>query len=169
MTRPRVCNPASALRGLSLIELVIVVVIIAIIAAVAIPRLSRGAGGASASAVKHDLTVLNKALDVYAAEHQGTLPDGAKVQQQLLLYTDAQGNTSATRSSTHIYGPYLRRIPAAPAGQAVGSTTLSASDGDDVGWLYNPTHGRIYLNRDTAIDDTKEDTALSRLRNVLGI
>jgi len=167
--RNRAGNPAFATRGFSLIELVIVVVIIGIIAAIAIPRLSRGASGASASAVKHDLIVLNKALDVYAAEHDGAFPDAAKVQQQLLQYTDAQGDVSATRTNTHIYGPYLRKIPAAPAGEAVGSTKLSGTDAADVGWLYNQTHGRIYLNRTTAVDDTKEDTALSRLRNVLGL
>ncbi|MFN3166844.1 MAG: prepilin-type N-terminal cleavage/methylation domain-containing protein [Phycisphaeraceae bacterium] len=156
-------------RGFSMIELVIVVVIIGVISAIAIPRLSRGADGATTSALKHDLIVLNKALDVYAAEHGGNFPDSANVEQQLLQYTDAQGNVSATPTTTHIYGPYLRKVPAAPAGEAPGSTKLSGTDAPDVGWLYNENHGRIYLNRVAAVDTNKEDTVLGRLRGILGL
>ena len=156
-------RPRHVARGFSLVELVVVVIIIGIIGAVAIPRLSRGSDGANKSALKQDLLVLNKAVDLYAAEHLGKYPDAAKVEDQLLLYTDEQGNTSATPTSTHIFGPYLRKIPPAPAGEAPGSTKLSATDAVDVGWLYRAGRGRIYLNRSDAIDFDKEDDALNRL------
>src|SRR3954464_10361265 len=91
--------------GFSLIELVIVVVIIGIIAAIAIPRLSRGSAGAADSAVSGNLAVLRNAIDLYATEHNGTYPALATFDTQLTQYTDATGGTSATKDSTHVYGP----------------------------------------------------------------
>ena len=101
-------------RGFSLLELVIVVVIIAIIAAIAVPRLSRGTAGAADSALKGDLAVLRNALDLYNAEHNGSYPAVATFVEQLTTYTDAAGAAQATRDTTHIYGPYIRNIPALP-------------------------------------------------------
>ncbi|MBX2852739.1 MAG: prepilin-type N-terminal cleavage/methylation domain-containing protein [Phycisphaeraceae bacterium] len=156
-------------RGFSLIELIIVVVIIGIIGAIAIPRLSRGADGANSSKLKQDLEVLNKALDLYAAEHDGAYPTIAEVAQQLTQYTDADGNVSATPTATHIYGPYLRAIPPTSGGKYPGSSTIALSDGTDVGWIYRPARARIYLNRGTVVDDTEEDTALGRLQDKVGL
>ena len=133
-------------RGFSLVELVIVVVIIGIIGAIAIPRLSRGSEGATEAAITQNTAVINRALEHYAAEHRGSYPTPALVQQQLTQYTDAAGNVSATRTSTHIYGPYIRSIPPAPAGEAPGSTKISVVDAADVGWLYHATEGRVELN-----------------------
>ncbi len=160
---------ACRVRGFSLVELVIVVVILGVIAAIAIPRLSRGSEGAATSAVKHNLAILNKAVDLYAAEHGNQYPRAAKVSEQLLMYTDAQGNTSAVPTSTHVFGPYLRKIPPAPAGEAPGSTKLSAVDAPDVGWLYVASRGRIYLNRGTAVDTNSEDTALNNVLQNMGL
>ena len=157
------------LLGFSLIELVIVIVIIGIIGAIAIPRISRGAEGASESAFQQDLAVMNKAIDLYAAEHGGSFPDASQVMQQLLYYTDARGDVSLTPTTTHVFGPYLRAIPPAPAGESPGSTVLSATDGPMVGWLYNPTYGRVYLNRETVIDASKEDSFLSRIIKGVGL
>ncbi len=150
-------------RGFSLIELIIVVVIIGVIGAIAIPRLSRGTEGANTSKLKQDLAVLNKAVELYAAEHGGEYPSATNVENQLLLYTDKQGNTSATPTATHVFGPYLRKVPPAPAGEAPGSTVISAIDAGDVGWLYAPVRGRIYLNRVNAIDFSREDELLNNL------
>ncbi len=58
-------------RAFSLIELVIVVVIIGIVAAIAIPRMSRGSEGAAESSLVADLSVMRKAIDLYAVEHIG--------------------------------------------------------------------------------------------------
>ncbi len=130
-------------RGFSLLELVIVVVILGIIGAIAIPRLSRGAAGAADSALTSNLAVLRNAIDLYAAEHNGNFPSVADFSDQLLLYSDVQGNTNATADTTHIYGPYLRAIPPLPVGTEAGSTTVDASIGAGVGWLYNETTGEI--------------------------
>jgi len=139
-------------RGFSLIELVIVVVIIGIIGAIAIPRLSRGAEGASDSALAGDLAVLRNAIDLYATEHGGTYPAVDTFEAQLTEYTDNSGATSATKDTTHIYGPYIRKIPALKVGDEKGSATVAGSAGSGVGWIYDETSGTITANTGTAKD-----------------
>src|SRR5258707_4107356 len=121
--------------GFSLIELVIVVVIIAIIAAIAIPKMSRGASGAGDAALLQDLSVLRSAGDLYNAEHPGN-PLGSTnsatataIETSLTSYSDVTGaTTSATKTSTAIYGPYLKSLPTLPVGVNKGQThvTLTA-------------------------------------------
>ena len=142
-------------RGFSLLELVIVVVILGIIAAIAIPRMSRGSAGAADSALSSNLAVLRNAIDLYAAEHNGTYPDATNIADQLTKYTDASGDVSATKDTTHIYGPYLRKIPPLPVGARKGGTLISTSDDTGVGWIYNATTGEIKANcTDTEVDAT---------------
>lgn len=150
-----------ARRGFSLVELVIVVVIIGIIGAIAIPRLSRGADGADDAKLRQDLAVLNNALELYAAEHSGNYPTTADAAAQLTQYTDVDGNVSATPTTTHIYGPYIREIPTATGGAQPDETGVGTADGPGIGWLYSQAHGRIVLNRGTAPDFTQEDPALT--------
>lgn len=133
-------------RGFSLIELVIVVVILGIIGAIAVPRLSRGAEGAKDSALVADLAALRNAIDLYTTEHEGTKPTVAKIADQLTLYTDINGNTSATKTGAYIYGPYIRSIPPLPVGANRGNTGIAAADGVGVGWIYNETAGTIVAN-----------------------
>ncbi len=140
--------------GFSLIELVIVVVIIAIIGAIAIPRMSRGAAGAADSALVGDLAVLRNAVDLYATEHGGTFPAPATFENQLTQFSDINGGTSATKTATHIYGPYLRRIPPLPVGTNKGSTVVvdasTGTLGTGGGWFYDATTGSIQANLDDA-------------------
>ena len=144
-------NPRGRNRrnAFSLIELVIVVVIIGIIAAIAIPRLSRGASGAADSALSGNLTVLRNAIDLYATEHGGTYPALATFEAQLTQYTDNSGATTATKDATHIYGPYLRKIPQLPVGSKKGQATVKIGADTDLpgvsteAWIYYPTTGEI--------------------------
>jgi len=146
----------AAMKGFSLIELVIVVVIIAIIGAIAIPRMSRGAAGAADSALVGDLAVLRNAIDLYATEHGGTFPAAGTFSDQLTKFTDASGNTSDSKTTTHIYGPYLRKVPALPVGDNKGENGIAdagtATIGDaGAGWFYNDSTGTIQPN--TASDE----------------
>ena len=141
-------------RGFSLIELVIVVVIMAIIGAIAIPRMSRGAAGASDSALVGNLSVLRSALDLYQTEHNGTFPTAAGVVNQLTLFTDDAGATSATKTATHIYGPYLRQIPPLPVGAAKGSKGIAAAAAAGVGWIYDG-NGNVTANCTAAEVDAR--------------
>jgi prepilin-type N-terminal cleavage/methylation domain-containing protein len=145
-------------KAFSLVELVIVVVIIGIIGAIAIPRLSRGAAGAADSAVKGDLTILRTAIDLFASEHAGTFPGqdtaGNVVDPvlQLTTYTDDTGKTNAAKTTTYIYGPYLKAVPALPVGANKGNTGVALTAGAGVGWLYDKSTGVITTSTTTETD-----------------
>ncbi len=150
------------IRGFSLIELVIVVVIIGIIGAIAIPRISRGSEGAADAKLQGDLAVLRNAIDLYATEHNGKFPSDtpATFVQQLTTYTDADGNTSATKDADHIYGPYIRKIPKLSVGPHKGSDGVVSSTSGTVGsasggWYYNGTTGDIRANVPDSTPDAR--------------
>ena len=129
----------------SLIELVIVVVIIGIIAAIAIPRMSRGATGANDSTLIGNLAILRKAIDLYAAEHNGTFPGDATITAQLTTYSDAAGATNATKTTAFIFGPYIKSIPILTVGANRGqSAFIAALGGSTAGWVY--TGGAVSAN-----------------------
>ena len=145
--------------GFSLIELVIVVVIIGIIAAIAIPRMSRGTAGAADSALSGNLNVLRSAIELFATEHGGKFPGElgtATPEEQLTQFTDDAGGISTTKTATHVYGPYLRKIPPVTVGTLKSDNTANAKfktgTTDTVeatptaGWLYNESTGAIKPN-----------------------
>ena len=134
-------------RAFSLIELVIVVVIIGIIGAIAIPRMSRGAAGAADSSLVADLAVLRSAIDLYKAEHGGTLPAFATFEAQMTTYTNDAGTANATKSSTYYLGPYLRELPKLKVGSNKGqSARVATQGGTTAGWVYDETTGAISAN-----------------------
>jgi len=139
-------------RGFSLLEVMMVVVIIGLLAAIAIPKFSRAAAGATDQSLTGDLAVLRNAIDMYQAEHSGTYPSATTINTQLTQYTDAAGAVSATKDATHIYGPYLKSVPAAPLGAKKGGTVIAAADGAGVGWIYSATNGTITANTTTETD-----------------
>lgn len=143
-------------RAFSLLELVIAVAIIAIIAAIGIPRLSRGTKGAADSALSGNLAMLRNAIDIYAAEHTGSYPTEDDIGDQLTQYTDKDGNTNTTKTTTYIYGPYVRSIPPLPVGAEKGSTGIAATaDANDTGWIYTASSGDIKAN---TTDSEKDDS-----------
>lgn len=133
-------------RAFSLIELVIVVVILGIIGAIAIPRISRGAEGAKDSALVADLATLRNAIDLFHTEHEGLYPDTATFEDQMTLYTDLAGNTSAVKGGAFIYGPYLRTVPGLPVGSNRGDSGVAAIDGAGIGWIYDESTGKLRAN-----------------------
>lgn len=143
-------------RAFSLIELVIVVVILGIIGAIAIPRMSRGAAGAADSAVVSDLAVLRSAIDLYNTEHSGAYPTLAAFEAQLTQYSDINGNTSATKDTTHIYGPYLRAIPKQKVGPNKGYAGVTDTQGTaNFGWWYTAATGTIKVNAADSVTDER--------------
>ncbi len=110
--------------GFSLLEVVIVVAIIAILAAIGIPRMSRGSRGANDAAVSGNLAVLRNAIDLFSAEHSGSYPTVAAIENQLTQYTDIFAAISASKTTTHIYGPYLRSVPPLTVGPRKGENGI---------------------------------------------
>lgn len=147
-------------KGFSLLELVIVVAIIAILAAIGIPRLSRGTRGAADSALSGNLSLLRNSIDIYAAEHLNVYPTAANIGTQLTQFTDQAGAVSASKDTTHIYGPYLRSVPPLSVGARRGGTSIAAADANDVGWIYTAGTGTIRANT-TASEKDETDKLYS--------
>lgn len=134
-------------RAFSLIELVIVIVILGVIGAIAIPRMSRGASGAAESGAVSDLSILRSAVELYAAEHDGAFPALATFDTQLTLFSDADGNTNATKTAVFMYGPYLRSVPVQKGGPNKGSATVTGTQGTaGAGWWYTVGSGDVRIN-----------------------
>ena len=142
----------------SLIEVVIVIVILALIAAIAIPRLSRGSQGSAEAATVKNAALLQKAIDLYAAEHNGAFPNPMLIGEQLTLYSDAAGTVSKTRSGAHPFGPYVRKVPAVLTGPNKGSSGIGTAPGNGVGWVYNHAEGAITANTGDAAAATNPPT-----------
>ena len=151
------CKRRRPNQGFSLLELVIVVVILGIIAAIAVPRMSRGSAGAADSALSANLAVMRNAIDLFSAEHNGSYPTLAGIASQLTQYTDAAGAPQATRDATHIYGPYLRKVPPVPVGPEKGQTGFTDVAGTaGFGWVYDASTGEVKSNTTTEKDQANK-------------
>ncbi len=142
-------RPRRLQLGFSLIELVIVVVIIGIIAAIAVPRFSSAIEKSADAAVAQNVAVLQKAIDLYTAEHADLSPareaGGATstpnaMIRRLIQRTDASG----ALESTGIYGPYLRAWPENPAnGRRSLRIDGAAAGANTHGWRFDSATGVI--------------------------
>ena len=142
-------------RAFSLLEVVLVVAILGILAAIVIPRMSRGTAGSSELALIADLRLLRNAIDHYALDHGGVFPTNHDIMDQLTAYTDFCGDVQAVMDTTHVYGPYLVRIPLLPVGARKGNTRISDNAGVTVGWVYDEATGAIRANCGPAeLDET---------------
>ncbi len=139
-----------AARAFSLIELVIVVVIIGIIGAIAIPRMSRGVEGAGDSALTANLAILRGALDMFATEHGGRYPALTELPDALTQYSTEAGTApySPTKTTTHIYGPYVRAVPTLPVGANKGQVAFHTGvvGAAGFGWHYTLPTGALRAN-----------------------
>ncbi|MDP7637623.1 MAG: hypothetical protein QF577_08760, partial [Phycisphaerae bacterium] len=61
-------------------------------------------------------------------------------------YSSVAGATQATKDSTYIYGPYVRKIPSLPVGAKKNQTGIAAATGDTIGWIYTAASGTIKSN-----------------------
>ncbi len=134
-------------RGFSLIELVVVVVVIGIIAVIAIPRLTRGASHSGEAALRSDLDVLRRSIELYRAEHGGNYPAVDSFVSQMVSFSDLSGSSfssTADPAGGIVYGPYLQAIPPVPIGSKKGKTAVAANHGATTAWCYGESPGHIH-------------------------
>ncbi len=157
-------------RGFTLVELLIVVIILAILAAIVVPQFVASTSDAELAALDSNLRNIRSAIALYNQQHgeyPGANGDGtnaanteAAFLSQLTTFTDADGDASATKDATHIYGPYLTRasMPPDPVLNVatvevinLGSLPLVAS-GVGGGWKFDTVTGQLVMNH-TSYDD----------------
>lgn len=161
--------------GFTLIEMLIVIIILGILAMVIIPQITVSTEDAKVSTLKTNLTGIRGTIEVYYAQHNMTYPgvatDGANAAgtalafvNQLTQFTDAAGVVSGTKTTTAIYGPYIKGgvLPVNPfvtdpAKNNQVSVAALTTPYDNVtttkvpitggnGWAYWPTVGVFFAN-----------------------
>ncbi len=140
----------------TLVELLIVVTIIGILATIVIPQFSSASSQARENALKDELRYLRTQIVVYKAQHRDNAPGvNGDFVQQMTMFTDETGATSATRTATHRFGPYVPRIAKNPINDL---STIEMTNQDPLvadgghGWKYNADTQAIIA--DVAGNDT---------------
>ena len=173
--------------GFTLIEMLIVIIILGILAMVIIPQITVSTEDAKVSTLKTNLTGIRGTIEVYYAQHNMTYPGvnaaggsagdaGTPLAfvNQLTQFTDAAGVVSGTKTTTAIYGPYIKggvlpvnpfvtdptknnqvSIPATPI---LDVTTLRSVIAGGNGWAYWPAVGIFYANDGLKTNDVEHFT-----------
>ncbi len=159
--------------GFSLVELIIVIAILGILAAIVVPRFTNASEVAQSNALKEDLRILRTQIMVYRVQHNGNppgYPNGdlsasptmESFTQQMTLYSNAEGKTSATPSTQYKLGPYLLKMPVNMKNGSSeikfigdGAAFPSAADGT-TGWVYQPSTGLFAANATGSDSDGKK-------------
>ncbi len=129
-----------AKRGFTLVEILIVVVILGILAAIVVPQFTQASTEAKMNSVCSNLQSLRSQIELYKVQHNDTPPALADFEDQMTETTTIAGvaSGSKTRDATHIYGPYLERVPENPFNNL---NTLAADT--SAGWQYTAATGEI--------------------------
>ena len=141
-------------QAFTLVEILIVVIILGILATIVIGVFANASSDTSSKALKDDLRTMRSQIQFYVAQH-GSTPPAATFADQMTLFSDAAGNTSATRDSAHPYGPYVLDVPRMPIGTEKGKSTVTTGTTYVPGyaWRYDPTTGKFVANLpDTDVD-----------------
>jgi prepilin-type N-terminal cleavage/methylation domain-containing protein len=156
--------------GFTLVELLIVVIILAILAAIVVPQFVASSDDAKMAALDSNLRNFRSAVALYNQQHgeyPGALTDGtnpanseAAFVTQLTTFTTDAGVSSATKTATAIYGPYITRssMPTDPVHnvatvEVIGTGSLPlVATGTGGGWKFDTATGQFVMN-DTGYDD----------------
>ena len=164
--------------GFSLLEILVVVVLLGIIAAISIPMVAGYGTQADETAFHSDLALLRTSIEMFAADHNGAYPgsigDGvhaagseSAIAEHLTKFSNADGVTSDTKSSSHPFGPYVTNaVPGITVGPLQGengvamtssTSNLTADASPSKAWKYSTATGQIIANtQQTASDGSKQ-------------
>jgi len=150
-------------RGFSLLELTIVVATIGVVAAMAVPRLGLAAERATYRTLRANELAFQRAIDLYAAEHQDRNPgqdaDGSVMNSESVFAARLLGRSDIEGVPIvgGLFGPYLSRIPVNPYSQCGGTRLDGAAPGLDCAWRFDTASGVIaadHSNTQTNRHDT---------------
>ncbi len=160
-----------------MVEMIIVVIIMGILAAVIIPQISTSTEDTKLNTLKTDLRALRRAVEIYYVQHNNVYPGAKKTndgsdtgtdneaaaafKDQLILYTQANGVKSDTKTPTAKYGPYVKggALPTNPYNESnavvcdydEGDITKRDWDGTGTaGWRFFPVTGVLVANDSAA-------------------
>ena len=126
-----------------------VVVIIGVIAAIAVPRLGAGAGRARERTARTNEAALQRAVDLYMAEHEGRSPaeptggsgfsDAELFALRLMMPTSVTGEVEAAGE----FGPYLSVWPRNPMSRCQATRIDGAATPQGCAWWYESARSRV--------------------------
>jgi type II secretory pathway pseudopilin PulG len=154
-----------AVGGFMLVEVLIVVVLLGILAGVVLPLIAGSSISAKESALAHDLRMLRRHILIYKSQHLEVgpgYPNGDTTQapteqvfvEQIILSSNASGQTAPIGTAGFNRGPYLMKIPANPLNGR--STVQMLGDGEDFPANADNSHGWIYK---AATSEVRADNA----------
>jgi len=118
-------------RGFTLVEILIVVIILGILAAIVIPQFTSASSDARNNSLASTLQTMRGQIELFKIQHGDTPPD------QTALVTVLTGKTRTadvtTTNAAGTFGPYVQQFPINPLN---GSSSVSATTGAGVGWVY---------------------------------
>lgn len=164
--------------GFTLVELLIVVIILAVLAAIIVPQFSSATIDAQEAALDANIARMRSAIELYQAQHgsaypgknpatgascpgggtggSGTADSAQAFMDQLLMYSNAAGQTCPVGDTTFKYGPYLRKgVPhdsVTGKGSVVGEIVVTSTGAPITpgaatgGWAYDTKSGQIVMN-----------------------
>jgi general secretion pathway protein G len=156
----------------TLVEILIVVVLLAILALFVIPMVSGSVMAAKESAVSHDLNMLRRYVQIYAAQHLEIAPgypNGDRSQppteqafvEQITLSSNTNGQTAPVGTPAFPRGPYMQMVPVNPFNHKDTVQVLADGDAfpanadDSHGWIYKPATSQVRADSSGSDDNGK--------------
>ena len=148
-------------RGFTLIEVLIVTSVMLILSGVAITSVGENLEDVKQKAAEHDAATLQRAIEVYRAEHQGLVPMLAlRRLPQLLMPTNRRGKIGPN-DDAHPFGPYIAGShlsvnPLTGSNRVTATVDFPPTTFFGGGWLYHEGTGQITYDHPIATPTAKE-------------